>query len=97
MRLLHPGRACSCHVCSRIRTSFSSPYRETMGLLAAVSLIEGLRLSAFQISSVPLSMWSGGVLWRQRVGFFLVCRWLATNAAMIWRQHIGLGLRPLVL
>ena len=67
------------------------------GILAAVSSIEVLRLSAFQISSVPLSTWSGGVLWRWRVRFFLVCRWLATNTAMTWRQQIGLGSRPLVL
>ena len=55
------------------------------------------RSSAFQIFSVPLSMSSGGDLWRRRDKFFLVCRWLATKAAVSWQQHVGLGLRPLVL
>jgi hypothetical protein len=44
----------------------------TAGLFAAVSLIEVLTLSAF----------SGGILRRWRVKFFLVCRWLPTNAAI---------------
>ena len=42
-------------------------------------------------------IWSGGILRRWRARFFLVCRWLATNAAMSWRQHTRLGSRPLVL
>jgi hypothetical protein len=46
---------------------------------------------------VPLSIWSGGILRRWRARFFLGCRWSATSAAMIWRPHIKLGSRPLVL
>jgi hypothetical protein len=39
--------------CLRTPTSFSSPFKERVALLAAVFSIEVLRLSAFQISSVP--------------------------------------------
>ena len=91
------NRACLCRGFWRTQTSFSSPFRQTVGLLAAASLIEGLTLSAFQICSVPLSIWSGGILRLWRLRFFLVCRWLATNAAMSWRQRVGPGSRPLGL
>ena len=50
--------ACSSRFCWWTPTSFSSPFKETMGLLAAVSSIEVPRLSAFQISSVTQSIWS---------------------------------------
>jgi hypothetical protein len=41
---------------------------------AAASSVEVPRLSVFQISSVPLPIWSGGALRRWRMRFFPVCR-----------------------